>query len=201
MKLTSLLLSIAIGAVIAAPGGAHADDDPSSVIDTYLSLRDGGCDASRIGSPIVTRVLRNVPYAQQGKIFKSPELMQLYEADGGWYQPSDVDADVRAEDRACVRKLDAQEKTLRRRVKLKKSIEMALTRHTGAVLDMARLVESDFKKFGQSEKTVDGMRSWKVYFEGGGAALVTIECRMPEADAKAKAPPWSKLECHAIAAG
>ncbi len=200
MKLHSLLVPLVIGAVALAPAVARAEDS-TTVRDAYTTFRDAGCDAKTIGSPIVARVFRNVPYAQQGKIFKSPELTYLYEHDGGWYKPAAADADVAEVDRACVRKIDAQEKKLRGRVKLKKPIEQAVTRHAGAVLDMSNLVSPDFKKFHQSERTVDGMRQWSVGFEGGGAALVTITCMVPIADAKAKPPVWSKLECHPLAAG
>jgi len=204
MKLDRLLLSTVLavtGAMVTTPTAAHADD-PSTVRDAYTQLRDAGCDVAPLGSPIAVRALRNVPYAQQGKIFKSPELTYLYAHDGGWYQPSNADADVAEADRACVRKLDAQEKKMRGRVKLKKGIEAAVTRHTGAILDMARLVDPTFKKVTQSEKTRDGQRVWVLNFHGGDAgALVTIECTLPEADAKAKAPTWTKLDCHALAAG
>lgn len=201
MKLDRLLAPLVIGALVTAPAVARADD-PTTVRDAYLALRDGGCEVAMIGSPIVARTLRNVPYAMAGKIFKSAELTYLYERDGGWYAATDAKAEVGDADRACVQKLDAQEKALRKRVKLKKSIEEAITRHTGAVLDMARLVLADFKKFTQSQKTKGGVRTWTVNFEaGGGAALVTVECRLPEAEAKAKKPDWGKLECNVLAAG
>lgn len=204
MKLDRLLLSVTLGALVLSPPPAHAGyEDPSTVLDAYTQLRDEGCDVSQLGSPIAVRALRNVPYAQQGKIFKSAELTYLYERDGGWYRPTDASADVgSAADRACVRKLDAQEKKLRKRVKLKPSIEQAITRHTGAVLDMTRLVLADFKTFRQSEQTRDGVRMWTVEFEAGGAAaLVTVQCKLPDADARAKPPAWAKLECHVLAAG
>ncbi|MBE7452230.1 MAG: YARHG domain-containing protein [Kofleriaceae bacterium] len=200
MRQAPVLLTMCAGVLLAAPGAAHAD--PTSVRAAYLELRDGGCKVSDIGSPIVARALRNVPYAMNGKIFKSPELTYLFQRDGGWYTGSDADADIKSEDRACVRALDAQEKALRKRVKLKAPIEAAITRHPGAVLDMARVVLADFKKFSQAQKTRDGVRSWTIHFEaGGGAALVTVECRLPEVEAKAKAPDWSKLDCNVIAAG
>lgn len=200
MKLELGLLSLVGAAALVVPGVAHADD-PATVRDAYRELLASGCDVSRLGSPISARVLRNVPYALQGKIFKSAELTYLYEHDGGWYQPTDANADVTAADRACVRKLDAQEVALRKRVKLKKPIEQAITRHTGVVLEMTRLVEADFKKFSQTERTDGGMRVWTAYFEGGGAALITIECKVPAADAKAKPAVWGKLDCHVLAAG
>lgn len=200
MKLDLRLLSLVGAAALLAPGVARADD-PATVREAYQQLLASGCDATKLGSPISARVLRNVPYAQQGKIFKSPELTYLYEHDGGWYTPTDANADVTAADRACVRKLDAQEVALRKRVKLKKPIEQAITRHTGGVLEMTRLVESDFRKFKQTERTVDGMREWSAHFEGGGAALISVLCRLPAADAKAKPPAWGKLDCHVIAAG
>ncbi len=202
MKLDRALALVIAGLVVSPAAVLAGHADPSTVQDAYLQLRDEGCDVATIGSPIVARALRNVPYAMKGKIFKSPELTALYTADGGWYQPTDPDADVDSADRACVRKLDAQEKALRKRVKLKKPIEQAITRHTGAVLDMNRLVLADFKKFSQSETTRDGARLWTINFEaGGGAALVTVQCKVPVADVKARPPVWSRLECNVLAAG
>lgn len=196
MKLSAALAL----AVLLSPALARADLEPSTIKGAYLELRDAGCDVKTVGSPIVARALRNTPYAMKGKIFKSPELTALYAADGGWYQPTDAAADVDAADRACVRKLDAQEKALRKRLKIKKSIEEAVIRHTGVVLDMKRLVLSDFPKLTQKESTRDGARVWELHFEAsGGAALVTVECRVPAADFKAKV--WSRLECNVLAAG
>jgi hypothetical protein len=201
MKLSCVLVPLLAGALVAAPTAVRADD-PTSVRATYLELRDGGCDVANIGSPIVARALRNVPYAMNGKIFKSAELTYLYEHDGGWYSASDASADVAAADRPCVRKLDAQEKALRKRARIKGPIEQAITRHPGVVIEMSRVVLTDWKKFRQSDKTTDGTRTWRVEFEsGGGAALVTVECSMPAAAAKAKQPDWSKLDCHLLAAG
>ena len=82
MKLDRLFLPIVLGAVTLAPPAARAGDDPSTVLEAYTQLRDAGCDVSQLGSPIAVRALRNVPYAQQGKIFKSAELTYLYEHDG-----------------------------------------------------------------------------------------------------------------------
>lgn len=203
MDISRLLVPGLLGALVMAPSVARAgDDSTSSVRGAYLALRDGGCDVSQIGSPIVARVLRNVPYAMKGKIFTSPELSYVYGQDGGWYQPSSAKAEVDAGDRACVKALGAQETKLRKRVKLKKPIEEAITRHPGVVLEMSQTVLPDFKKFSQAQKTVDGKRQWTINFEaGGGAALVTVTCQLPEAEAKAKAPDWSKLECNLLAAG
>ena len=202
MKLEPLVLSALLAGLVLAPGPARAGDEPTTVRDAYQQLRDGGCQVATIGSPIVARALRNVPYALKGKIFKSAELADLYARDGGWYQPADPRAEVDAADRACVRKLDAQEKALRKRVKLKPAIEQALTRHPGAVLDMYRLVLSDFRTFKQRAQTVDGKQVWTVWFEaGGGAASVQVECTLPAADARARPPAWGQLDCHVLAAG
>jgi hypothetical protein len=200
MKL-SPVLALAITGVALAPAPVRAEE-PSTIQGAYLALRDDGCNVADVGSPIVARALRNVPYAMKGKIFKSADLTALYSADGGWYRPTDPDADVDSADRECVRKLDAREKTLRKKIKIKKSIEEAFTRHTGVVLDMKRLVVSDFPKVSQKESTRDGMRVWELYFEAsGGAALVTVECKAPVSDMKAKPPVWSRLECNVLAAG
>ena len=199
MKLATVL---AFG-VCFAPTAARAQyREPTTIKGAYLEFRDEGCDVASVGSPIVARALRNLPYAMKGKIFKSPELTALYTADGDWYRPTDPDADVDSADRECVRKLDAQEKKLRKRFKVKKSIEEAVTRHTGAVLDMKRLVLSDIAKFSQKESTRDGARVWVMEFEASGAAaLVTVECKAPMSDMKAKPPVWSRLECNVLAAG
>jgi len=202
MKLATVL-ALAVSGLLLAPAAARAQyREPVTMKGAWIEFRDDGCKVGDVGSPIVARALRNVPYAMKGKIFKSPELTALYAADGGWYQPSDPDADVDSADRACVRKLDAQEKALRKRIKIKKSIEEAVTRHTGVVLDMKRLVLSDFPKLTQKESTRDGARVWKLDFEASGAAaLVTVECRVPIADFKAKPAVWSRLECNVLAAG
>ncbi len=202
MKLASVL-ALAVSGLVLAPAAARAQArEPTTIQGAYLELRDEGCKVGEVGSPIVARALRNVPYAMKGKIFKSPELTALYIADGDWYRPTDPGADVDSADRDCVRKLDAQEKKLRKRIKLKKSIEEAVTRHTGVVLDMKRLVLSDVTKVSQKESTRDGVRVWKLDFEAaGGAALVTVECKAPLSDMKAKPPVWSRLECNILAAG
>src|SRR5690348_12879781 len=149
MKLASVL-ALAVSGLVLAPAAARAGyEEPTTMKGAYLEFRDVGCKVENVGSPIVARTLRNVPYALKGKIFKSPELTALYAADGGWYEPTDPDADVDSADRACVRKLDAREKTLRKKMKIKKGIEDAVTRHTGVVLDMKRLVLSDFPKMTQ----------------------------------------------------
>ena len=196
-----MVLSLIAAALAVAPSAAVADDPPS-LRAAYLELRDGGCEVERIGSPIVARALRNVPYAMNGKIFESPELTYLYEHDGGWYRPRRTDADVAAEDRGCVRALGAQEKKLRKRAAVKPGIEAALTRDPGTILEAYPLVQGDFRKFRQSDKTAAGTRTWRVEFEaGGGAALVMVECSLPAAEAKAARPDCSRLACHVLAAG
>jgi hypothetical protein len=203
MKLYRVLVPLVFGFWVAVAPVAHADPgEPSSVRAAYLALRDRGCDVTTIGSPIVARALRNVPYALRGKIFTSAELTHLFTHDGDWYKATSAGADVDAADRPCVRALDAQEKLLRKRVKLKPSIEQAIIRDGDAVLDMSRLVLSDFTRFRQTEQTRDGSRVWTIHFEAGsGAALVTVECQLPDVDARAKPVRWQKLTCHVLAAG
>lgn len=188
--------------LLAAFTPAFAEGEPTTVKAAYLALRDGGCKVETLGSPIAVRALRNVPYALNGKIFKATELTYLYAHDGGWYKPADANADVADADRGCVRALDAQEKALRKRVTIKPAIEQAITRHTGAVLDMTRLVLADFKQVKQAEKSAGASRLWTLEFKaGGGAASVQIECSVPEAEAKAKPPVWVGLVCNVLAAG
>ena len=191
-----LTFALVTAALAAAPALAHAD---SPIRDAYVALRDGGCDASTVGTPIAARVLRNVPYAQRGKVFKSAELTYLYERDGGWYAASDPAADVADADRACVRALDAQEKALRKRVKLKPAIEAVITRDHESVVALFQLDPGSYKKVTQEQKTKAGVRSYGVHFMTGKVVAFTVACELPEVEAKAKAPDWSKLTCHVLA--
>ncbi len=191
-----LAFALITAALVAAPVLAHAD---SPIRDAYTALRDGGCDASTVGTPIAARVLRNVPYAQRGKVFKSAELAYLYERDGGWYTASDPAADVADADRACVRALDAQEKALRKRVKLKPAIEAVITHHHESVVALFQLDPGSYKKVTQEQTTKAGVRTYGVYFAVGKMVVFTVGCELPEAEAKAKAPDWSKLTCHVLA--
>ncbi|MBK9036334.1 MAG: hypothetical protein IPL61_34655 [Myxococcales bacterium] len=200
MHQSCVLIALATAALAAAPTLARADD-PSPIRDAYVALRDGGCDASTIGTPIVARVLRNVPYAMRGKAFKSAELTYLYERDGGWYTASDPGADVASADRLCVRALDAQEKALRKRVKIKPAIEAAITRDSESVVGLFQVDPTSYKKFSQADKTKDGVRTWTMFFAVGKVLVHTVACELPAAEAKAKAPDWSKLTCHTLAAG
>ena len=200
--MTSLRLCAAALLALTTTATAGDGDDLSTVKDAYLGLRASGCDVTTIGSPVVARALRNVPYAMAGKIFKTAELTFLFSHDGGWYTPKDANADVAAEDRACVRALDKQEKFARKRAPVKAATEAVMIRNGSAVLGMYELAKADFTKFRQSQKTTDGVRRWRLEFKAGSmAALVTIECQLPEAEAKAKAPNWEKLECIRHAAG
>jgi len=196
MSQPRLALALVTAALAAAPALAHAD---SPIRDAYVALRDGGCDASTVGTPIAARVLRNVPYAQRGKVFKSAELAYLYERDGGWYTASDPAADVADADRACVRALDAQEKALRKRAKLKPAIEAVVTRDHETVVALFQLDPGSYKKVTQQQTTKAGVRTYDVYFATGKIVVFTIGCELPEAEAKAKAPDWSKLSCHVLA--
>lgn len=200
MQLSGVLILGSLG-LLAATATTAAADKVNRVRDAYQFLRDGGCKASEIGSPIVARVLRNVPYALRGKIFKSPELTYLFEHDGGWYTGTDKSADVAAEDRACVRALDKQEKVLRKRAKIQPAIEAAISRHPEAVVDMLQIGPTDYTKVNQSQKTEDGNRIWGLWFESRGDLIFTVRCTLPEAEAKAKAPDWSKLDCNTLVSG
>lgn len=188
--------ALIIAALVVAPALAHAD---SPIRDAYVALRDGGCDASTVGTPIAARVLCNVPYAQRGKQFKSAELAALYERDGGWYTASDPAADVADADRACVRALDAQEKALRKRVKLKPAIEAVLTRDHESVVAMFQLDPGSYKKVTQEQTTKAGVRTYAAYFVTGKIVVFTAACELPEAEAKSKTPDWTKLSCHVLA--
>ena len=86
-----------------------------SVRDNWLAFSKAGCDVSAIQSPAVSRVLRNTPFAIQGRPFTSVDLAALYAADGDWYKPVKGEVQLSDADTACVAKLKAQEDKLRSR--------------------------------------------------------------------------------------
>ncbi|MEZ4399596.1 MAG: YARHG domain-containing protein [Kofleriaceae bacterium] len=200
MNLPRVVVSVAVATAVGVPAVARADKS-APVRDAYLALRDGGCDVTSIGSPVVARVLRNVPYALQGKIFKSPELAYVFDHDGGWYQGTDAKADVTAADRACVRALDKQEQAMRKRGKLPAALEAAVTRSGESVIDMMQVPPGEYRKLAAAQRVNDGQRIWTLSFMEGKRLVFLVHCAMPEAQAKTKAPDWSTLECHTLAPG
>ncbi|HVK71797.1 MAG TPA: hypothetical protein VM734_00700 [Kofleriaceae bacterium] len=192
---------IGLALLAGAAGPADADDAAPPILTAYDQFRTAGCKVELIGSPIVARVLRNVPYALAGKRFKSPELAALYAADGRgdarWYSPSADEVDVTAADRACVRALGARETKLRKTIKIKPAVEAAITRHGATVLEMMELVTPDFRKARSQVKTVGKDRMFELVFDDG--SQVQIQCTAPAAEVAVE--DWSHLACHVLAAG
>lgn len=109
-----------------------------AIRDLYVALRDRGCDVETIDSPVVTRVLRNTPFALAGRRFQTPELAALYTADG-WYAPTADTVTLGESDAACVAKLKAHEDRLRRSECLEPAAEAALLSAQGVFLWHARV--------------------------------------------------------------
>lgn len=98
-------------------GMGEVQEARGEVVNLYRDLLSQGCDpvAAGIDSAIVARVLRNAPYAEAGRAFKSPELDALFRADlQEDYQPQGEGLRLDAPDLACVGKLKGHEDALRR---------------------------------------------------------------------------------------
>jgi hypothetical protein len=120
--------------LLAAP--ALANESPLKT--DWEALLAGGCDlaAAHVVSDVEARVLRNLPYALKGYVFKSPELAKLYGADGAWYTPdaaAKIDFDPKT--MACVEKLKKLEDDLAKSGKaLPKAFAARFTAHHEAVV-------------------------------------------------------------------
>lgn len=187
---------------------AHAGDgdDLGDLRTAYTNLRDGGCDVSKLGSPLAARVLRNVPYAVGGKIFKAAELTRVFTMDGDWYEATtNKDPALSDADRTCIRALTAQEQKLRKKQKkIPAGIEVAVTADRNAMVQMVNLVSTDFPKVRTAVTRSGGQTEYTLAFEtppGDTESAVVFTCTLPTAQAKKKTPDWSTVTCTAMAAG
>ncbi len=200
-----LLAAVSALALAAGARAAHAGDDPGDLRTAYTALRDGGCDVSKLGSPLSARVLRNVPYAQGGKIFKSPELTRIFEQDGGWYQATTAkDPALSDADRSCARALAAQEQKLRKKQKIPAAIELAVTGDRAVMLQMIQSVSPDYPKVRTRVDRDGAGTEYTLSFEtppGQYESAIVFTCTLPTAEAKKKVPDWSKIACTMMMAG
>jgi len=151
---------------------AHAQHDPptqtatralaakaSPIRDAYEELRAEGCDLQGTWSiriPVVARLLRNVPFAEQGYVFSSEELSSAYGADGGWYQPNpDKQVTLDELDKTCVGRLKELEDRLRSEVSIPKDFEKLLTTDTDAVRKLFALEPTRKVAEGEEPMTTD----------------------------------------------
>lgn len=192
----------------AAAHDAHAGDDDGAVDlrGVYAALRDGGCDVSKLGSPLAARVLRNVPFAQGGKIFASPELTRVFVLDGDWYEPTtSKDPALSAADRTCVRALTLREKALRKKQKkIPANIELAVTGDRAVMLQMIQSVSSDFPRVRTRVDRDGAQTEYTLAFEtppGEFESAVIFTCKLPTSEVKKKTPDWATITCSMMTAG
>lgn len=141
MKLSALIL--AAGCLIASSASAdQAALDPSKsplLSNWHAVVSEQGCDLklAHVRTPIEARVLRNLPYAVRGYVFKSPELTALYAADGGWYTPNPAaKMTFNAKEGACIKALKAHEAKLRAMMPWPKAWEAQFTGMHSAVVHL-----------------------------------------------------------------
>lgn len=196
-------LTLAASARVAHAGGG---DELGDLRSAYTNIRDGGCDVSKLGSPLAARVLRNVPYALGGKIFKAPELTRVFTMDGDWYEATTKkDPALSAADRTCIRALTAQEQKLRKKQKkIPAGIEVAVTADRNAMVQMVNLVSTDFPKVRTAVTRSGGQTEYTLAFDtpsGESESAVVVTCNLPTAQAKKKTPDWSTVTCSVMTAG
>ena len=195
-------LTLAATSRVARAGG----DDQGDLRSAYANIRDSGCDVSKLGSPLAARVLRNVPYALGGKIFKAPELTRVFTMDGDWYEPTtNKDPALSSADRTCIRALTAQEQKLRKKQKkIPAGIEVAVTADRATMVQMTNLVSTDFPKVRTSATRSGDQTEYTLAFEtpsGEFESAVIFTCTLPTAQAKKKSPDWSTVTCSVMTAG
>ncbi|MBP6842159.1 MAG: YARHG domain-containing protein [Kofleriaceae bacterium] len=200
------LVSTLTLAASARAARAGDGDDLGDLRSAYANLRDNGCDVSKVGSPLAARVLRNVPYALGGKIFKAPELTRVFSLDGDWYAPTTKkDPALSTADRTCIRALTTQEQKLRKKQKkIPAGIELAVTADRAAMVQMVNFVSTDFPKVRTAVTRSGDQTEYTLAFEtpsGESESAVVFTCTLPTAQAKKKAPDWSTITCSMMTAG
>ncbi|GDX83881.1 hypothetical protein LBMAG42_56920 [Deltaproteobacteria bacterium] len=80
---------LAIFTLLFSLPSATAGTPKTPVLASWEQLMAGGCDINKahVSTPLEARVLRNIPFARGGYVFKTLQLTRLFEADGGWYKP------------------------------------------------------------------------------------------------------------------
>jgi hypothetical protein len=164
MKTTILFAAI----LMASPGPAPVDAAKSPLLANWEALLASGCHMTlgHVHTPIEARVLRNLPYARAGHVFKSPELTALFSADGGWYAPSPTavmmfDPKVGA----CIQTLKRHERALRKVMPWPRRWEAKYTADHSAVVHLRQSTKGDFGPVTRAVKSGDGSEAWWI----GGA--------------------------------
>ncbi len=169
-------------------GETGGDDGKAGVIpDAYRALMADGCKLKRAGiaTAIEARVLRNAPYAMAGRPFKSAELTALYSADGDWYRPgASKDIDLPRADDTCVAALKAHEKSLRKRVKLDRKVERALTGSLDVFRGLRRVSRPGLRLGHGEQRASDDQVSW-IAPCNKGCKQVSIVCDIDPASGSA----------------
>jgi hypothetical protein len=101
--------------VLLATQPAHGSTS-GKILASWQSLMADGCDMekSHVNTPLEARVLRNVPFARGGYVFKTLQLTRLFEGDGGWYHPiAGGTVTLSTTEQACVDTLKNREAALR----------------------------------------------------------------------------------------
>jgi len=195
-------LAFTAGSRAAYAGG---DDEQGDLRSAYANLRDSGCDVSKVGSPLVARVLRNVPYALGGKIFKSAELTRVFGLDGDWYEATtNKDPALSAADRSCIRALTTREQKLRKKQKIPPRIELVVTADRNAMVQMINLVSPDYPKVRTSVVPSGAQTEYTLAFEtppGPTGSAIVFTCTLPTSETKKKVPDWATITCSMMTAG
>lgn len=204
-RVTVALVSAFTLAATARAARAGDGEELGDLRSAYTNLRDHGCDVSKLGSPLAARVLRNVPYAMGGKIFKAPELTRVFVMDGDWYEATtNKDPTLSPEDRACIRALTSHEQKLRKRQKIPAGIELVVTADRRAMVEMVNLVSTDLPRVRTSVARNGDQTEYTLAFEtppGEYESAIVFTCTLPTAQARKKVPDWATITCAMMAAG
>lgn len=185
MKMPALLIAfgcLTATSALAAP--SSTDTKKSPLLANLDAIVAQGCDlnVAHVRTPIEARALRNLPYAKQGYVFKSPELTALYAADGGWYAPNPAAKPVfNPKEGACIKALKDHEATLRKTMPWSTAWEAQFTGMHAAVVHLRQSTKL-LGKVTYTQKTGDG--------NGTGWTIGGADC---------KGKPWSEAApCHIL---
>jgi hypothetical protein len=95
---------------------SNAAPTSGKILASWVELLSTGCDVSKshVNTAFEARILRNVPFAQQGYVFKTLQLARMFEGDGGWYAPvAGKSVSLSTTEQSCVEALKARETALR----------------------------------------------------------------------------------------
>ena len=108
--MTALVLTLALSTP------ADAASTNGKLLASWQALMAAGCDTNKahVNTGLEARILRNVPFAREGYVFKTLQFTRMFEADGGWYKPvPGKTVTLSTTEQACVDTLKAKESALR----------------------------------------------------------------------------------------